>query len=514
MSQQDTLSNNKRIAKNTVLLYIRTFIILLVSLYTSRVVLNALGVDDYGIYNVVGGFVAMFSLLSGALSNAISRYITFELGRGDKERLKDVFSTSVTVQIILALGIIVIAEIVGVWFLNVKMNVPEGRMVAANWVFQCSLLTFAINLISVPYNACIIAHERMGAFAYVSILEAVLKLGSVLLLFIIGFDRLITYAILMVLVATLIRLIYGIYCGRHFEECHYHFSFSMPLIKEMTSLAGWNMLGAGGAVLNDYGVNVLMNLFFGVKVNAARGLSVQVNAAVTQFVNSFTTAVNPQITKSYAKGDTDYTFSLVTMSSKYSFFLMLLFAVPLIAETPYLLELWLKNVPEYTVLFVRLTLIISLITTLSTSLYTLAISTGNIKKYQIIVGSLSLSCFFFTYVFYKIDAPVETAYYVSIIVNIAILFARLWILADLTGLNILDYIKKVIFKAFVVTLISGIIAYLWLLLFPKQSFSSALLVVVLCVVSSALIIIYLGLSSYERRYLLSFIKKNRINDRP
>lgn len=506
---QDTLANNKRIAKNTVFLYFRTIVILLVSLYTSRIVLNALGVEDYGIYNVVGGFVAMFSLLSGALSNAISRYITFELGRADKERLKVVFSTSVTVQIIISLIIIVIAELIGTWFLNVKMTIPYGRITVANWVFQCSLLTFAINLISIPYNACIIAHEKMDAFAYVSILEASLKLGSVLLLFVIGYDRLLVYAVLMVVVAITIRLIYGIYCKRHFEECDYYFLLNRSLIKEMISLTGWNMLGSGGAILNSYGVNVLMNVFFGVKVNAARGLAVQVNSAVTQFVNGFTTAVNPQITKSYAQGNRDYTFRLVMMSSKYSFFLMLLFAIPLISETPYILELWLKNVPDYTILFVRLTLIISLIATLSTPLYTLALATGNIRKYQLVVGSLSLSCFFIVYIFYKNDYPVETAYFVSIVINVLILVARLFILSDLTGLSVSNYLNRVVFKAFIVASISGIIAFICLKLFPESSFLHALIVVCLCLVCTATIILFLGLSSSERKYIYTIILRKK-----
>ena len=506
---QDTLANNKRIAKNTVFLYFRTIVILLVSLYTSRIVLNALGVEDYGIYNVVGGFVAMFSLLSGALSNAISRYITFELGRADRERLKVVFSTSVTVQIIISLIIIVIAEIIGTWFLNTQMSIPDGRITVANWVFQCSLLTFAINLISIPYNACIIAHEKMDAFAYVSILEASLKLGSVLLLFVIGFDRLLVYAVLMVFVALTIRLIYGIYCKRHFEECYYYFSLNRSLIKEMISLTGWNMLGSGGAILNSYGVNVLMNLFFGVKVNAARGLAVQVNSAVTQFVNGFTTAVNPQITKSYAQGNCDYTFRLVMMSSKYSFFLMLLFAIPLISETPYILELWLKNVPEYTILFVRLTLLISLITTLSTPLYTLALATGNIRKYQLVVGSLSLSCFFIVYIFYKIDYPVETAYFVSIFINVLILVARLIILSDLTGLSVRNYLSNVVFKALIVASLSGIIAFTWIKVFPESSFLHTLIVVFLCLVFTSIIILFIGLSSKERKYIYSNILRKR-----
>ena len=503
----DNLSNNKRIAKNTILLYIRTFIILLVSLYTSRVVLSALGVEDYGTYNVVGGFVAMFSLLSGALSNAISRYITFELGRGDKERLKEVFSTSVTVQILLAMVVVILAEVFGIWFLNTQMNIPEGRMFAANWVYQCSLLTFAINLVSIPYNACIIAHEHMNAFAYISILEAILKLGAVFLLFIIGFDKLIVYAVLLAFVATLIRFIYGFYCKHHFEECHYTFSINKPLIKEMTSLAGWNMLGSSGSILNSHGINLLMNMFFGVAVNAARGLAVQVNGAVTQFVNSFTTAVNPQITKSYAKGEKDYLFNLVMMSSKYSFFLTLLLAAPIIAETPYILKIWLKEVPDYTVLFVRLTLLISLISSLSTSLYTLALSTGNIKKYQIVVGSLSLSCFFVTYVFYNLEYPVETAYYVNIGIQIIILCARLIILSHQTGINIRKYSASVIYKSLLVAMLLTLLLFLLLRLMPKETFINALIVVLLCEVIACALIFFLGLNKYERKYLLSIIKK-------
>lgn len=503
---QDNISNNKRIAKNTVLLYIRTLIILVIALYTSRVVLQALGVDDYGTYNVVGGFVAMFSLLSGSLSNAISRYITFELGKDDKNRLMEVFSTSVTVQIILAVIVIVLAEIVGVWFLNVKMNIPDGRMVAANWVFQCSLLTFAINLISIPYNACIIAHERMNAFAYVSILEAVLKLGAVLLLFVVGFDRLIVYAVLLVIVATVIRLIYGVYCDRHFDECKYHFSLNKPLIKEMTSLAGWNMLGSSGAILNSHGINLLMNLFFGVTVNAARGLAVQVNSAVTQFVNSFTTAVNPQITKSYAKEEKDYMFKLVAMSSKYSFYLMLMLVAPIIVEAPFLLKLWLKTVPDYTVLFVRLTLVASLISTLSSPLYTLALATGNIKKYQIVVGSLSLSCFFVTYVCYKLGLPVESAYYAYIIIQVVILVARLKIVSDLTELNLMQFSSSVLSKVVFVSLIVVVILYLSKSIFVSSTFVNSLVIIFIACVVSFISIVLIGLDSYERNFFINLLR--------
>ena len=265
----DTSANNKRIAKNTLLLYFRMLFMMAVSLYTSRVVLNALGVEDFGIYNVVGGVVAMFSMLSGSLSAAITRFITYELGKGNQENLKKIFSSSVTIQIGLAILIIVVAEAIGVWFLNMKMNIPDVRITAANWVFQFSILTFAVNLISVPYNASIIAHERMSAFAYISILEAIGKLAIVFLIVISPMDKLIFYAILMCAVALIVRLAYGVYCKRHFEECTYHFIFDRDLLKHMFGFAGWNFIGATSAVLRDQGGNVVINLFCGPAANAA-----------------------------------------------------------------------------------------------------------------------------------------------------------------------------------------------------------------------------------------------------
>ena len=283
----ESSSNNKRIAKNTLLLYFRTFLLMAITLYTSRVVLATLGVDDYGIYNVVGGFVAMFSVISGALSSAISRFITFELGHGDKDKLSRIFSTSVNIQILLGILILILGETVGIWFLNNRMNIPIERMTAANWVLQCSLISFTINLISVPYNAAIIAHEKMKAFAYVSILEAVLKLAIVYLLLVSDTDKLILYAILHVFVALSIRLVYGIYCNRNFSECRYHLVYDKSLLKEMSGFAGWNFLTNGAYILNTQGVNLLINIFFGVAINAARGIVAQIDSAIMQFVNSF-----------------------------------------------------------------------------------------------------------------------------------------------------------------------------------------------------------------------------------
>ena len=257
----NTAQNNKRIAKNTLLLYVRMLFMMAVSLYTSRVVLQTLGVEDFGIYNVVGGVVAMFSVISGSLSAAISRFITYELGKGDKDKLIRIFSSSVTIQLGLGIVILILAEAIGVWFLNAKMTIPLNRIYAANWVFQLSILTFIINLISVPYNAAIIAHEKMSAFAYISIFEAVAKLLIVYMLLWSPFDKLIFYAILMASVALIIRFIYGYYCKRHFEECTYHFIFDRELLKKMFGFAGWNFIGAASAVLRDQGGNIVINLF-------------------------------------------------------------------------------------------------------------------------------------------------------------------------------------------------------------------------------------------------------------
>lgn len=301
MSNQ-SLDNNKRIAKNTLFLYLRMFLMMAISLFTSRVVLSTLGVSDYGIYNVVGGVVAMFGLLSGSITNSITRFLTFELGKEDYEQIRKVFSTSLNVMFILSAVIFVVGEIVGIWFLNYKMNIPEGRMYAANWVFQCSLVTFIISLISIPYNSTLVAHEKMSAFAYISIFEVVMKLLIVYSLYISPFDKLKTYVVLLLLLSAVIRFIYGYYCKEHFQEVKYHFVYDKALLKQMTSFAGWNFFGQGAYMLNNQGVNILINLFFGVTVNAARGIATQVNSAVFQFVTNFMMALNPQITKSYATG--------------------------------------------------------------------------------------------------------------------------------------------------------------------------------------------------------------------
>ena len=401
--------NNKRIVKNTLLLYVRMIFTMVVSLYTSRIVLATLGIDDYGIYNVVGGVVAMFSVLSGSLSSAISRFITFELGHGDSKRMKLIFSTSIIIQIVMAFVVLLVAEIAGVWFINEKMNIPNDRLFAANWVLQCSILTFIINLISVPYNATIIAHEKMSAFAYVSILEVILKLLIVYLLYMSSYDRLIVYALLLMLVALVIRVVYGIYCKKHFAEASYSLIWDRNVFNEMLRFAGWNFLGNTSYILNTQGVNMLINLYFGVALNAARGIAVQVDGAVMSFVNNFTVALNPQITKSYASGDYQYMYKLINQGTKFSFFIMYFFIVPFVLETETILIIWLKEVPEQSAIFLRLVLFASLVSVSGNELYYGIISTGKIKNYQLMVSLVGVMVFPLTWIAYQLGARASSA---------------------------------------------------------------------------------------------------------
>lgn len=505
MSNQ-TSDNNKRIAKNTLLLYVRMLFTMAVSLFTSRVILNTLGVEDYGINNVVGGIVTMFSVLSGSLSSSISRFITFELGKGNIERLKTIFSTGVNIQLGMSVLIIIIAEAVGIWFLNTKMNIPTDRMVAANWVFQCAILTFVLNLLSVPYNAAIIAHEKMSAFAYISVVEVPLKLIIVYMLMISPFDRLETYAVLLLLVGAVIRFIYGYYCKRHFEECTYHFVFDKPVLKEMTGFAGWNFLGNGAYMLNTQGVNILMNLYFGIAVNAARGIATQVDAALKQFVNNFTTAVNPQITKSYAQGDLDYMHKLVCRSAKFSAFLMMFFAVPIILETNTILTIWLKTVPDYAVIFLQWIIISSFMdTVLANSLVTSMFATGKIKRYQIIVTTVGCLVFPLSWIAFKLGFEPQVGYILYFIIYTILLFVRLYLLKDMVKLPVMMYIREVLYKLAPIIVVGFAIPGI-LILTMDAGWLRLILVCLLSVLVTAASEYFIGLSNKEKNFVAEKIK--------
>lgn len=498
----NTSANNRRIARNTLFLYIRMAFMMGVTLYTSRVILNALGVADYGIYNVVGGFVSMFAVVSGSLSNAISRFITYELGKGDLQRLRIVFSTGVNIQLGMSVLVILIAEGVGIWFLNTHMNIPESRMAAANWVFQCAVLTFVINLLSVPYNAAIIAHEKMSAFAYIAIFEVALKLVIVFLLLVSPFDRLETYAMLLVLVGVIIRLIYGIYCKRNFEECTYHFLLDTTALKEMTGFAGWNFLGNCAWLLNTQGVNILMNLYFSVAVNAARGVAMQVDTALRQFVNNFTTAINPQITKSYAQGDLDYMHNLMCKSAKFSAFLMLFFAVPIILESQTILTIWLKTVPDYSAVFVNwVTISMFMEPALSNSYVTAMLATGRIKKYQIVITTVGCLVFPLSWIAFELGFKPQSSYLLFFLVYAMLLLVRLYLLREMIHIPIKMFFDKVVIKLLSVMVI-GVAAPALVSFVLEPGWTRLILVCIVSTVVIAFAEYKIGLSTSEKKFVL------------
>lgn len=492
--------NTKRIAKNTLILYVRTLFTMLVSLYTSRVILNTLGVSDFGINNVVGGVVGMFSVISGSLSSSISRFITFELGHGDINKLKRIFSTSVNIQVGIALIIVILAECIGVWFVNHKLNIPTDRLVAANWVFQCSLLSFAIGLISVPYNACIIAHERMSVFAYMSILETILKLVIVYMLFISPYDKLISYAVLFVVVSLIMRLIYGWYCNKHFVESHYEIIYDRTLIKEMTGFAGWSFFGNTAYMLNTQGVDMLINIFFGVTLNAAKGVASQVQNAVMQFVGNFTVAINPQITKSYASGDREYMNKLVCRGARFSYFLLLIFTVPIVCEADYILYLWLKTVPEYAPIFLRLMLFGTLMAILGNTMFTSIQATGNIRRYQICITITGCFVFPLTWIAYKLGFPPETTYIIYIIIYFLLNFIRVYIAKGLMDFPVRLYLFDVIFRVVIVSIVVFIFPLL-VIRYLEPGFLRLCISCIVGLISSLLTINILGLEHVEREII-------------
>lgn len=495
-------SNNKRIAKNTLMLYIRMLFTMLVGLYTSRVVLNALGVDNYGIYNVVGGVVSMFTVLSGSLSTAISRFITFELGRENVERLKIVFSSAVTIQIVLSLIVVLLAETVGLWFLNNKLVIPADRMAAAHWVYQLSILTFVVGLISVPYNASIIAHEKMSAFAYMSIFDVFAKLLIAFSIYYSPYDRLIHYAVLLAVLSLLNRLIYGIYCKRQFAECTYQFTFDKSLLKQMFGFAGWNFIGASSAVLRDQGGNIILNLFCGPTVNAARGVAIQVSSAIQGFVDNFMTALKPQITKSYASGEHDYMMSLIYKGARFSYYILLLLSLPVIVNAPYILTLWLGNVPEHTVSFVRLVLIFAMSESLANPLVTAMLATGRIRNYQLVVGGLQMLNLPLAYLCLRLGYAPESVFVIAIIVSVCCEMARLYMLRGMIQLSVRSFLRSVYFNVITVTIIAAVIPMLLSRALPDGLVG--LLISCACSVGCAMIsILYVGFSRNERKMIVS-----------
>lgn len=502
-------SNNKRLLKNSIALYVRTFVVMLISLYATRVVLRVLGVTDYGIYNVVAGFVTMFSFISGALSLAISRFVTYEIGKGDLQSVRRVFSASIVVQIILAVFVLLISEVVGVWFLNTKLNIPTDRIYAANWIFHCSVVSFCLNLLSIPYNALITAFEKMKVFAYFSILEATLKLLVCYAIVLSKFDKLILYGILLMITSLIMRILYGLYCKIKFKESGFTREFKNSDIISIGKFAGWTFLSNGAAILNTQGINILTNIFFNVSYNAARGMATQAESAIRQFVNSFTVSINPQIIKQYAVGDKENLFRLICRGSKFSFFLFMFFALPFFFEANYILKIWLGSIPDKATLFFKLAIICSMIDVLGSSCTTACHATGNMKLYVLSISSLSLLVFPLSFLAYEIGMPVESSYYIFIFIYILIAVVRLFVMQRLIGFPPRMFVSSV-FNRIVLCLALAVICPYMIVSFCGESVFRLLLNFTFTSLCSALVFILLGCEKRERDSIKEIIQ-NKIN---
>ena len=507
----DSKLDNKRVAKNTIVLYLRTIITLCISLYTSRAILNILGVEDYGIYNVVGGFVMMFSLISSTLVSATQRYLNYELGSIKDNRSTEVFNAAFVIHAGLCVILFVLFETIGLWFLNSELNIPKERVQAANWVYQLSIITFIVGIMRAPFDASIIAHERMKTFAYANILEALLKLVIVFsLLLPFSIDGLVQYSFLMFCVSILICLIYVSYCIKEFKEIKFVGFVEHSYYKNMLSFAGYNFIGATSVVFAQQGVNMLLNIYFGVAVNAARGVTDQVQHSITKFVNDFTTAINPQITKSYAQSNIINMMNLIYKGTKISYLLFLFFAVPIIIETPLILKLWLGVVPDYAIIFVRLSLIDALLNTLAGPISTGAMATGDIKRMSIWIGIVRFSVFPFSYLLFKFGAEPFYAYIILILSDVVLFFIRLIIACGLIKVKKYPYIQNVIFKIAPVTLIVFIIAYLLNIIINVENFVSLVIYsIIICLITMTSSLI-LAFNSKERDTILSLLKLRKL----
>lgn len=498
-------TNSSLVVKNTIMLYFRQILIMLVSLYTVRVVLNVLGAEDYGIYNVVAGVVTMFGFISGAMATASQRYFSFDLGKNDIEHLKITFNVTFQIYIILALIIITLAETLGVWFVNHWLVIPLERMTAANWIFQAAIVSFLLTLITTPYMACIIAHENMNVYAYVSIIETGLKLGIVFLLKVLPYDKLAVYGLLLSAVALINTSIYRLYCHKHYVECKLHFVKDKALFKEIISYSGWNLFGASVGVVKNQIINILLNMSFGAVVNAARAVASQVNSAVTSFSHNFSTALRPQIIKTYAAEQKDECKRLVYRGCRFTFYLMYIFALPLILEMDIILKFWLKNPPEFAVIFTRLALIDAVIDSISFPLMTIAQATGKIKFYQGVVGGILLCNLPVSYIVLKLGAPAYSVMIIAICITFFAFIVRLFIVRKLAGLSIKQFITNTAISCVVVAVISAVIPVI-ICFNMDESWLRFLIVGFISVLCTIISVLYIGMTKIERIAIVEKVK--------
>ncbi len=497
-------NNNRRIVKNTLFLYFRILLTLGVTLYTSRVVLNNLGVEDFGIYNVVGGVVTMMAFLSGAMSSASQRFLAFELGKNNLEQLAKVFKMSLNIHWFIVLIVIFVAQTLGLWFVNTQLVIPPDRLVAANWVFQCALFSFCCTVLGVPYNAAIIAHEKMSAFAYISIVDVLLKLTVVFLLDAHDGDKLQLYALLLAVVSLLVLGCYYIYARWQFAVTRFSWYWNAELFKTLFSYTGWNLFGNVAAVATNQGINILLNLFFGATVNAARAIAFQVNSAITGFVSSLQMSINPQIVKSYANDNHEYMLQLVFSGARYCFFLLYFLSIPFLLQTELILKTWLGMLPEHATEFCRLVIIDSLVISLSGTLMTAFQATGKIKKYQMVVGGVILCNLPLSYIFLNLGYNAQVTMWISILISLAALFARVFLMSNLFP-GIVDKFKSLFNKVIMVFGFSLLIASA----IPSLDGEMFIGFVVSCIFHWSVVLLFvltIGIDDQERKFVFNKIK--------
>jgi len=497
---------NKRIAKNTMFLYIRMIIIMLVTLYTSRVVLIYLGIEDFGLYNIIGGVIVLLGFLHTALSNASQRFLTFEIGRDDKNQLKKTFSLIMTSHFMISLIIIVLAETIGLWFVNTQLNISENRMIAVNWVFQFSVFTFVLNIMRVPYNALVVAYEEMSFFTIVSTIETCLKLGVVFLLPLINIDQLTLYGGLMFLVPLLSLLMYKGYCNNKFESSIYIFQWDKKLFFQLSSFSGWSIMGATANIGALQGGNILLNLFSGVVANASFGVATQVSTAVSTFSSNLLIAFNPQIIKNYAAGESKNMNDLILRASSYSSYLILLFAIPFLLNTEIILNLWLKDVPKYAVIFCQLMIIYQIIDVMQAPFGTLISATGKIKVYHLWLSALLLLNIPIAWYLLKIGWEPFWVLLTRVLLNFISAVLRTIYVGYLVNFPSWKYFTNVVFNFFIVSLPAFGLSILVKKVFNSDIsgfiFSGSISILITC-----LVIYFIGINKNERKFINAFLKK-------
>lgn len=498
--------NNRLIIKNSIALYVRMLLSMVISLYTTRVVLNVLGANDFGLYSVIAGIITIFAVLNGLVASGTQRFIAFELGRGgDKQRLKDVFSTSYSLFLVVGIVIFILSETVGLWFVNTYIQIPIGREFAANVVYQVSVLQMFVSIVNVPFTAAILAHERMNIYGYIGIVQPLIRLGFIIILPFIPWDKLIIYSIMMFATSALTTIFYVYYCNKTFYECSLRFYIHPTMKGEILSFTAWNLLEVVSNESNNQGQNILINMFFGPIVNASRAVSMQVNNAVHGFASNFVIALNPQITKSYAGGDMGNFFSLIIRGAKFAYIVLSIIMIPIIVNIDYILKLWLDNPPENANIFCELILVSMIIRMLSEPLYTGIQSTGKIKRYQIATNILTLFNLPICYVLFKIGLPAYYACAVSILMSVLLVCSRMYFIHKLTDFPTSKFVGNIIIRCVLVSILSLLVTY-YINSLHEESFIWLITVSILSILISTLFFILLSLTDGERRFIFGMVR--------